>query len=171
MLNFTNQFFKSIHCWFPVLSLRRFQDRLPKLWDHSSADFALLVSSVSLLTMQPGDSTLSSEMNSLYINIKSSTAALEAIGINSLDLLQCHLLINLFEVLHGIYPAAFISIGTVARSGVVLGIYDGRLSDGPGQGEEEAEMIRRGISILDRSVKDSRLFSISLLRHDVIVCP
>lgn len=43
-------------------------------------------------------------------------AELEGQGHNSLDLIQARLFITMFEIGHGIYPAAYISIGSLVRA-------------------------------------------------------
>lgn len=55
------------------------------------------------------------------MQIKSLLAMLEAIEINSLDMLQCRLLLTIFEVGHAIYPAAYVSAGANVRAAMALG--------------------------------------------------
>jgi hypothetical protein len=93
-------------------------------------------------------------MRSIYILIKSLVAILDGIGVASLDLLQCRLLLTVFEVGHGMYPAAYISIGTVAREGIALGIH--KLQSNMTEESncrieaEEGKSVWRGILVLDR---------------------
>ncbi|RAO70459.1 uncharacterized protein BHQ10_006471 [Talaromyces amestolkiae] len=64
-------------------------------------------------------------VSSLYTTVKTSISLLEATGCNSLDTIQCRLLLVLYEMGHGIYPAASISIGACARAARNLGLHPG----------------------------------------------
>ena len=49
---------------------------------------------------------------------------LESRGLISTVLLQAVLLISLYEAAHGIYPAAFLSVGHCAQLGHAMGLHD-----------------------------------------------
>jgi hypothetical protein len=68
----------------------------------------------------PGDSALSP----LYFATKSFHSRLETCSFISLQLLQCITIIAVYEVAHGIYPAAYLSIGHAARLGMMMGLHD-----------------------------------------------
>jgi len=89
--------------------------------------------------------TLSLDFNPFYLSSKSFLALVEGSGINSLEIIQARLLINLFEVGHGFHPAAAISMAATIRAA------DSRqpqFQNVP-NAEEEA-MTWHGIIILDR---------------------
>jgi hypothetical protein len=69
----------------------------------------------------PKESCDSFEVNEDFVQTKSLFAMLEAIEINSLDMLQCRLLLTIFEVGHAIYPAAYVSAGADVRAALALG--------------------------------------------------
>jgi hypothetical protein len=48
---------------------------------------------------------------------------LEAVGIASVEMLQGRLLTSIFEIGHGLYPAAYISAGANVRAAVDLGAH------------------------------------------------
>jgi hypothetical protein len=91
----------------------------------------------------------------MYTSLKSYMALLEAMGTNSLEMLQSQLLLTVFEIGHAIYPSAYISAAANIRAAISLGINatDEDLSkvfQDP-QKVEEAHQTWRGIVITDRS--------------------
>ncbi|KAL4937443.1 hypothetical protein BDV06DRAFT_226962 [Aspergillus oleicola] len=91
-------------------------------------------------------------MNGLYILLSGFTASLAAAGMCSLDLLRCRLLLSLFEVGHGMYPAAYISMGAAIRNAEILNIHrnvEGLTSCAETNG---ARHVWLGLVILDRYI-------------------
>lgn len=90
-------------------------------------DLSLLCLSIILLTTTPPSSpendSSPSEFKSLYFCIKSLVSLVEGLGVNSLEILQARILVTLFEVTHGFYPAAHISIGSIVRAADALVVY------------------------------------------------
>nr|UYO77206.1 ACN38 regulatory protein [Trichoderma crystalligenum] len=113
------RFFKHVHQWMPFISKKRFYDLylLPSF--HSRPDVALLLLALKLITTFPPDSsrsprtTLYHATKHFYLEVEDSF---------SLLVLQAGLLVALYELGHGIYPAAFLSIGACARYAHALGI-------------------------------------------------
>nr|UYO77177.1 ACN38 fungal transcriptional regulatory protein [Trichoderma calamagrostidis] len=113
------RFFKHIHQWMPFISKKRFYDLylLPSF--HSRSDVALLLLALKLITTFPSAgsrsprTTLYHATKHFYLEVENSF---------SLPVLQAGLLVALYELGHGIYPAAFLSIGTCARYAHALGI-------------------------------------------------
>ena len=60
--------------------------------------------------------------STLYVTIKCFIGALESINSFSLEIIQCRLLITFYEIGHGTYPAASISIAACARTARALGL-------------------------------------------------
>jgi hypothetical protein len=109
---------EAIEPWFPIAS--NLQARLRPTWEETSLDVVLLCLSILLLTTSPASTAESddaiSEMETLYSQTKCSLALAERFGINSFPIIQSRILITLFEVSHGFYPAAYISIGATLRA-------------------------------------------------------
>lgn len=116
------KYFASVHLWVPMLSRKRFYERLPVVWGQSHQDFILLICCMHLITNVPMVSDLETTASSLYTMVKRLFALVESTGIVSVELVQCKLLIALFEMAHGLQSAAYISIGACSRMGIVLGI-------------------------------------------------
>jgi hypothetical protein len=94
------------------------------------------------------------ELKFLHICTKSNLASAEGLGINSFLTVQTRILVTLFEVGHGFYPAAYISIGSTIRAADALDVHPGidvssySLDDGAKQ--EDIVLMWSGILVLDR---------------------
>jgi hypothetical protein len=120
------------------------------------ADFCLLNLTMHLVCSKPVNGEFTSETRSLYLLLKSIISTLEAVGINSIEMLQGRLLMTVFEVGHGLYPGAYISSGANVRAAVDLGVNAtsfARLLNLHGSREraEEAQRLWVGIIAVDRS--------------------
>ena len=116
------KYFASVHLWIPILSKRRFYERLPAVWSQNGHDFIMLICSMHLITHIPLSSELEHTASSLYNLVRRLFALVDSMGIVSVELVQSKLLIALFEMAHGLQSAAYMSIGACARMGVLLGI-------------------------------------------------
>ncbi|KAI0123778.1 hypothetical protein BJ170DRAFT_687030 [Xylariales sp. AK1849] len=97
-------------------------------------------------------------------------ASAEGLGINSLLIVQSRILVTLFEVAHGFYPAAYISIGATVRAAEALEVHPGAdtspsHSVDDGARREEEVMTWCGILILDRYMAIESGPHPSLTRH------
>lgn len=114
----------SIETWFPILSTSRIRNEVPSTWEEASVDVALLYLSILLVSTQPdvdedpvtGIEVPSPGFTSLYLHTKSCLSLVEGFGVNSFQVIQSRILLTLFEVAHGLYPAAYISIGAAIRA-------------------------------------------------------
>jgi hypothetical protein len=69
------------------------------------------------------------QSSSTYTTIKSHISLLEATGFLSLEFIQARILVTVFEMGHGLYPAASISISACARTARALGLNKKRFMD------------------------------------------
>lgn len=150
-------YIQSIHPWFPIIA-QTLQDQLPSSWNEASLDDTLLAFCINLLCTSPstssGDGT-PSDFQSAYLRVKSWIAVIEGLGVTSLKIVQARALVTLFEVAHGFYPAAYISIGTTVRAADALKDHgylcpSSSSSTSDESGKEEAIVIGWAIRILDR---------------------
>lgn len=152
-----------IETWFPILSTSRLRDKVPRTWGEVSLDVALLYLSIDLVTVWPEVDTDPTteievpcqEFTSTYLQIKSSLALIEGLGVNSFQVIQSRLLLTLFEVAHGFYPAAYISIGAAVRALDALEISWGTDNLAPGSLPDDVKHEYKiltwcGVLILDR---------------------
>lgn len=117
-------YFVSTHYKLAVVSKARFDERLPDLFVSAGTDFTILCLCMYLI-QQPLSLAKEGMVSSLYTTAKTSISLLEATGCHSLDTIQCRLLLALYEMGHGLYPAASISIGACARAARNLGLHHG----------------------------------------------
>jgi hypothetical protein len=79
---------------------------------------------------------------------------LEGAGLNSIDFVKARLVINIFEVSHGFYPAAYLSIAATIRAADALLVFE---QEGASQSLEETDteeyrIMWCGIAVIDRYV-------------------
>lgn len=113
----SNAYFSSIHYRLPIISEPRFHKNFPRLFTPSGIDFTTLCLCMKLIHTSPSQQAVgeTDAKSQHYLLAKSSIGLLEAAGFVTLDTLQSRLLLILYEVGHGIYPAASVSIGSCAR--------------------------------------------------------
>jgi len=150
---------REIEPWFPIVSIPGLGSRLPLTWDEAPLEVALLCLSIILFTTTPPSCAENdngpSEFKSLYLYTKSSITLTEGLSINSFLIIQSRLFVTLFEVAHGFFPAAYISIGATVRAADALEIYPGVDASPSDSSHDEAKREERaltwcGILILDR---------------------
>lgn len=148
-------YFQSIHPWLPMVSKKRLFALMANPNNEIGADYALLFLCMKLILERPQD-TVSPTDRSLYWTAKTYFTLLEANALLSVQLLQASVLIATYEVGHGIYPAAFITTGHIARLGQAMGLHSRK--DAPQMGTRfptwtEQEEVRRAwwaVQLLDR---------------------
>ena len=114
-------YFATISQRMPIVSRKRLFDRLPSLFASPRADFTALCLCIHLVQQAPPQDEQSMQ-SLLYVTTKSVISLLESTGYLSLNVIQCRLLLTFYELGHGIYPAASISIGACARAARALGL-------------------------------------------------
>lgn len=155
------KYFDTLSHRMPFIWKDRFNSRLRSMHSNPHADFSLLCLCISLVIQHPpkyGQSVLSS----VYAVIKSHISLLETSGFLSLEFVQARLLLSVFEIGHGLYPAASISIGACARTARALGLNkkqfkNASLDNSSKQRAEEEKRVWWEIVNLDRYAPSSEL--------------
>jgi hypothetical protein len=150
----TTDYFDTLSNRIPFIWKDRFNSRLQSVHTNPHADFSLLCLCIYLIVQYPpkyGQNVQSS----VYAIIKGHISLLEASGFLSLEFVQARLLLSIFEIGHGLYPAASISIGACARTARALGLNKKRFGnsfsdDSAGQRGEEEKRVWWEIVNLDR---------------------
>ncbi|KAL7941284.1 hypothetical protein V8C42DRAFT_335296 [Trichoderma barbatum] len=151
---------RTIRFWFPIIAESRLGDHLPADWTAATLDFSLLCLTIILFCTTPksehwGDNEVS-ELKDLYLSAKSWIALVEGMGDNSTEIVLSRLFITAFEVTHGLYPAAYISISAAARAAETLKKEKVSASTSykppAEEGRVEECMIWAAIKILDRYI-------------------
>ncbi|KAL7907871.1 N-terminal binuclear Zn cluster-containing/DNA binding domain-containing protein [Trichoderma velutinum] len=143
------KFFKSVHMWMSIISKPHFCANLLNRLTYKRAELFLLV-----LSMKLSYSRIKTWNTPLYETVKLFQFKVEASGVLSTLVLQASILIALYELGHGIYPAAYLSVGSCARYATALGIDKSILSSSAIHDqwieEEESRRMWWAILVLDR---------------------
>ncbi|OBT80367.1 hypothetical protein VF21_00894 [Pseudogymnoascus sp. 05NY08] len=116
------RYFRTVHAWLPVVEERGYYARQSRYRvEDAPSDFSVLTLCIFLVCAMPVDGEMTLETRRLYILIKSWVGMLEAMGMNTLAMLQSRLLITTFEIGHAMYPAAYISAGANIQAAIALG--------------------------------------------------
>jgi hypothetical protein len=155
------KYLSNLHPWFPIISDSRLSNEFSISWEDTTVECTLLYSTMLLLISEPesvqDNDILSPKLQLAYLSIKRWTVLLEAAGLNSLDLIRSRLVLTLFEVGHGLYPAASISFGAVVGATEAFNDYSTRYkvsiarSFDRGIAEEE-RVVTGALAIVDRLV-------------------
>ncbi|RFU78475.1 n-terminal binuclear zn cluster-containing [Trichoderma arundinaceum] len=144
----SDQFFHSVHEWMPIVSKIQFRANLVGWLTHKRAELFYLILAMKLSCEHaPGPRT------PLYQITKLMQFRIENSGVLSLQVIQASVLIAIYEMGHGIYPSAFLSIAGCARYATALGIDKSILNNDVNISWNELEERRRvwwSILVLDR---------------------
>lgn len=114
-------YFSGTHRWLPILSQKEMSERACTTDLKLDAGFSLLVLSMKLsstpIEMQDVHS-------SLYNAVTELSFSLENNGLLSLDLIQSLILMSIYQVAHGLYPAGFMSVSRAARLATLMGLHN-----------------------------------------------
>jgi hypothetical protein len=120
-----SQHFATTQSWMPILSKKKIYHELADERSRYQSDFIILLYCMKLLMWWPAGHDQHTKIDPRTAAYSTATRLLyeaEAAGILTLQLLQAKLLVCLYELGHGIYPAAYLSVGSCARYGTALGI-------------------------------------------------
>lgn len=116
-------YFQTTHIWLPIIWKRRIYQRISDPNLQLGPDLTLLLSAMKLSYYSPCLEEHPAQIT-LYNLSKQFLATAEDYGLLSIEILQAAILIAMFEIGHGIYPAAYMTIGRSARLGQVMGLHD-----------------------------------------------
>lgn len=161
-------FFDTVHTWMPIVSKIGFSQCLVKRMTHQRAEFFLLV-----LSMKLCDSRVTEARTHFYRIVRQLYADIERSSAISLLVLQAGVLIALYEMGHGLYPDAFLSVAQCARYATALGVDKTIVSRGGATTQwpdlEESRRVWWSILVLDRWVVSHvhcNIVNASLIRSD-----
>ncbi|RFU25158.1 hypothetical protein B7463_g11180, partial [Scytalidium lignicola] len=112
-------YFITIHTWMPFISKLRIQQIIDLR--EQPADFMLLLLCMRVIVADPAVEKVTMK-NSLYRLAKRFYSALEDVETVTLRMLQSLILLALYEIGHGILPAAYFTVGNAARMAQMMGI-------------------------------------------------
>jgi hypothetical protein len=122
-----SQHFATTQSWMPIISKEKIYRELGNGQSRSQSDFLILLYSMKLLMWWPPEMgseryPKSGGRTSAYSTATRLLYEAEGAGILTLQLLQAKIFVCLYELGHGIYPAAYLSVGACARYAMGLGI-------------------------------------------------
>ncbi|KAL5337364.1 fungal-specific transcription factor domain-containing protein [Aspergillus crustosus] len=117
-------YFSSVHAWMPIISKIKLERALHGLNSSLHADAALLLLCMKLVQTSPGPDKQTPHSLALYTIAKRFSKTLELDNVLTLRSIQAGILLTLYELGHGIFPAAYLSIAQCARQGVALGLHN-----------------------------------------------
>jgi Fungal specific transcription factor domain len=118
-----SRYFDTVHGWMPMISKMRMKRVLDRSVGGIQADTAFLLACMKLLLHTPERGSLPEE-SSLYRIVKAASLQLEIAGLQSLMVIQGGILIAVYELGHGIYPAAYTTVAQFARQAISLGLHN-----------------------------------------------
>lgn len=140
----------------PIISKVRLE-RLAEIEtsDEPRPDYSLLILCVKLILKTP-ESLTDALLEPLYVFSKAVLHTLDLNGVHTMLKLQAMLLLTVYEMGHGLFPAAYISLGHCVTQALALGVHSIRapqMLEKPRNWIELEERIRVWwmILILDRS--------------------
>lgn len=116
------EYFSRVHPWLPFISRQRFYERISGLSNMSDHSFVLLTCAMQLILSIPPQIEVGSARSTNYTEIKRLLALAQCHGPPVIDLVQCYLLVALYEINHGATDEAYLSLGKCSRAGIVLGL-------------------------------------------------
>ena len=149
---------ETIHKWFWIFSQSTLTREHATTWNTASVDFSLLCFTIILLNSSLRESQgayiLSFEHRPMYLKSKAWISLLEGAGLNSIDFVKARLVVNIFEVSHGLYPAAYLSIAATVRAADTLAIFHQEGGSQPLAETDPSEyrIMWCGIAVIDRFV-------------------
>jgi hypothetical protein len=125
--DFASSYFSGIHLRVPILSQRQYLEQLANLYTQPSATFTLLCLCIQILVQRPDGADLVANyaqtmQSSTYMMVKSFLGVLQSLATPTLELVQAMVLTVLYEVGHGMFPAASMSLATCARLATFMGL-------------------------------------------------
>ncbi|GAD92987.1 hypothetical protein AFLA_138530 [Paecilomyces variotii No. 5] len=115
-----NQYFHSFHLWLPIIYRSKFYGSVLQQSLQKDVDLALLVACMKIVL--PRQNGSGRPVSRLYPLIKHYFVQLEQVGLLTITTLQAMIILATYEMGHGIYPAAYLTIGSCARYAVALGL-------------------------------------------------
>jgi hypothetical protein len=115
------KYLSSLHTWLPMVSGKRLINDLCN--DSANVDGCLMLF-LLCIKLCTADLTHDPSQSPLYLLARNLCASYEAAGYVSLRQVQSMVLLAVYELSHAIFPAAYLTIGRVARLGLLMGMHD-----------------------------------------------
>jgi hypothetical protein len=117
-------YFNAIDTWFPFVSKKRLAQCIQASLPTETSELALLLLCMKLITDTPQLNNTSAVESVLYRVARDYLNTMEEVSPASLHVFQSLVLVALYEIGHGIFPAAYLTVGRAARLGILRGVHD-----------------------------------------------
>lgn len=123
MRSICDTYLRDTHNWLPMLSQKRIFQKVNDFSADADIGLSLLLLCMKLVSeiLPNGDQAA---ISSMYCMAKELYSRVENSCLISLQLLQSAILLSVYEIGHGIYPAAYLRVGHAARLGIMMGLHD-----------------------------------------------
>jgi hypothetical protein len=128
------RYHQEIEPWFPVLEAEHLA--IPDSWSELPLDTLLFLAALNIY-MHPVDESLATQQH----RVKSYLSLTEVSGLNTVHSVLARIVVTLFEVAHGMYPAAYISLGSTVRAVDALHLFNEK--------QEDLTSIWRAVLVID----------------------
>jgi hypothetical protein len=152
----TSRYFKGVHRWLPIISKKRFNERLKNFQTLPTADFSMLLLTMGLITQYPSkDLEKERDREVFYLATKTLLTQVQSLIQSSLYIIQAGVILAMYEHAYSMAEASYVTIGTTARIAFAIGLHNRQCSEEP-RGtyawfeEEEALSTWWGLVICDR---------------------
>jgi hypothetical protein len=116
-------YFQNLHRSLPIIDQEQLQRQLANKDETSQAHFPLVLLSIYLLVTRLLPHNPEKGDDQLYIQLKSIHSLLQSTGNVSTDLIQAGLMIAVYEHSQAMHRDAWLTVGTCARMGHLLGLH------------------------------------------------
>lgn len=121
-----DNYFKTIHDWLPIVSMVRVFRLLNVSTTLAAADLVALFAAMHLVSQGIEREHQAETQATMYNSLKCALSACEQHGQLTTNFLAASVLKTVYEIEHGIYPAAYFSIGACSRACFTMGLHDTR---------------------------------------------
>lgn len=118
------RYFGSIDKSFPFISKKRLNQGIRAGILSDTPGLVLLLLCMKLATGNPQLERAPANTSLLYSTARNYLNIVEEISPVSIHVFQSLVLIALYEIGHGIFPAAYLTVGRGARLGILMGVHD-----------------------------------------------
>lgn len=150
LANLMDEYFATIHSWFPIIDEHRFRSRLRSWPQPGDPALATVMWSIFLITRRPCIDNNHSTNTLLYQTTK-QMFMLKAAGKPTLELLQAGLLITYYACGHGLPQEAYMILSTCAAIAKMMGL-DPEATNKQSGFDSEHAACRWAVVLLDRFV-------------------
>lgn len=133
-------YFGSVNTWFTIIERSTFESQVEDMWGTPSAETALLLICMMLITRPPHENQTLGMDDHLYLTVKAGFTLVQNRVTLSFPILQAKLLIAMYEYSHSMPQQAYISLGNCVQMSKTFGWYSNAYWSGERQRQFSTEL-------------------------------